>query len=96
MAPYTTTITKSNQITLTKPAREFLGVKPGEKLVFEPQSDGSLIVRRRLSTEEFFERIDSMKSEKTKRIIKEGRYKNVTSFRNLPSYKEELLKEYEN
>lgn len=95
MAPYTTTLTKSNQITLTKPARELLGVKPGDKLIFEAQSDGSVVIHRRLTDEEFFEKIDTMLPEKTKKIIAAGTYKDVTSFRNLPSYKEELLKEYE-
>ena len=95
MAPYTTTMTKSNQVTLTKPAREFLGVKAGEKLIIEKNDDHTITIRRRLTDEEFLKKIDTMKSDKTKKIIKSGAYKDVDSFRNLSSYKEELLREYE-
>ena len=56
---YTTTITKSNQITLTKPAREALGVKAGEQLIVETKGD-SVVIRRRPSVEEFLAKLDAI------------------------------------
>ena len=56
---YSTTITKSNQITLTKVAREALGVKAGEQLIVETKGD-SVIIHRRPSTEEFLARLDAI------------------------------------
>ena len=66
---YTVTITKSGQVTLPKELRDFLGVKPGQKITFNKERDG-VSINRRLSDEEFFEKLDSLKSPKSKTFIK--------------------------
>lgn len=56
---YTTTITKSGQITLTKAAREQLGVKAGDK-VFVDFEKGKLVIKRPLSNIEFLKKLDAI------------------------------------
>lgn len=67
---YTTTITKSGQITLTKAARENLGVKNGDKVVIDFKK-GKLVVEPRLSDDEFLKALDGMKSEESLKREKE-------------------------
>lgn len=93
---YTTKITKSNQITLKKVARDALGVKAGEKLFVNAKDDGTVEIHRNPTDAEIFSRLDSIKNAKTKAIISSGKYANVTNFRDLPSYKKELVLEYGN
>lgn len=56
---YTTTITKSGQITLTKAAREQLGVKPGDK-VYVDFATNELKVKRIPTDEEFLAELDAI------------------------------------
>ncbi len=58
---YTTTITKSGQITLTKSARELLGVKLGDRLTVKSQGS-KIIIEPRQSDEEFLKELDCLKS----------------------------------
>ena len=67
---YTTTITKSGQITLTKAARENLGVKNGDKVVIDFKK-GKLVVEPRLSDDEFLKALDGMKSKESLKREKE-------------------------
>ena len=90
---YATTITKSNQITINSEARQALGVKSGEKLDVVYQN-GSLVIRRHPSDAEFFEQLDSLKSEKTKQNVKKYAGYDMSDFRSLPGYHKELKEEY--
>ncbi|MBQ3306152.1 AbrB/MazE/SpoVT family DNA-binding domain-containing protein [Candidatus Saccharibacteria bacterium] len=56
---YTTTITKSGQITLTKAAREKLGVKPGDK-VYVDFENNKLAVEKQASAEELLAELDKI------------------------------------
>lgn len=67
---YSTTINQNGMILLNKAAREALGVKLGDKVSISFDSKMAR-VERRMSDEEFVRRLDAMKSEKTKRRIKE-------------------------
>ena len=82
---YSTTITKSNQITLTKVAREALGVKAGEQLIVETKGD-SVIIRRRPSSEEFLARLDAIheeyKTSKSERARKKYAGMSATDIKN--------------
>lgn len=70
---YTTTITQSGQITLTKAAREALGVKNGDRVVIDLKK-GKLVVEPRMSDEEFMRRLDALKTpESRKREIEISR-----------------------
>lgn len=66
---YSAVITKSGQVTLPKELREFLGVKLGDRITFEVVGDDARI-HRKLSKEEFFTKLDSYKSEKTRAFLK--------------------------
>ena len=39
------TLTSKGQVTLPKPIRDKLGVRPGDRLEFREQDDGSVVVR---------------------------------------------------
>ena len=78
---YSVTITKSGQITLPKSLRDFLGVKPGEKITFDRDVNG-VTIKRKLSMDEFFAEIDKNISPKTERIAKKNAGKTVTEMLN--------------
>lgn len=40
------TITTKGQVTIPKPVRERLGVKPGDKIAFELTEDGRVLIER--------------------------------------------------
>lgn len=67
---YTTTITQSGQITLTKAAREALGVKNGDRVVIDLKK-GKLVVEPRMSDEEFFAKLDAIVSPESRAREKE-------------------------
>ena len=90
---YATTITRSNQITITRPAREFLGVKPGEKLDVT-FSKGALIVKRHLPDAEFFAQLDAVKSAKTKAAMKKHAGKSMAEIRKSDAYKKHYEEVY--
>ena len=56
---YSAVITKSGQVTLPKELRDFLGVKPGERIFFNKTS-GGISINRRLSDAEFTAKIDAI------------------------------------
>lgn len=71
---YTVTITKSGQVTLPKELRDFLGVGLGQKITFKKGAD-SVLIERRISDDEFLEKLDSLKKPETKTFIKKHRAK---------------------
>lgn len=56
---YSAVITKSGQVTLPKELRDFLGVKPGERIIFNKTLSG-ININRRLSDAEFTAKIDAI------------------------------------
>jgi len=74
---YSATITQSGQVTLPKELRTFLGVKPGEKIIFN--TDGNqVVIKRKLSMEEFFAEMEKGLSPKTRALIKANAGKTVS------------------
>jgi len=84
---YTTTITKSGQITLTKAAREQLGVKPGDK-VYVDFATNELKVKRVPTNDEFLAELDAIggkdepatpkiPAEDAVRAFRDGKVENV-------------------
>ena len=67
---YTTTINQNGMILLNKAAREALGVKLGDRVTVNVDKKVAKI-EREMTDEEFFARLDAMKSEATKKRIKE-------------------------
>ena len=41
-----TTVTQKGQVTIPKPIRDHLGIKPGSKVEFRRASDGSIVLER--------------------------------------------------
>ena len=72
---YSAVITKSGQVTLPKELRDFLGVKPGEKIIFDTD-EKRVIIKRKFTLEEYTEMMDKNMSKKTKRLAK--KYANMT------------------
>lgn len=73
---YTTTINQNGLILLNKAAREALGVKLGDKVVINFTSE-SAVVERELSDEDFFAKMDALKSPKTKKNIQKNAGKSA-------------------
>ena len=73
---YATTINQNGLILLNKAAREALGVKLGDR-VRVSFSEKNATIEREMTEEEFFEKLDALKSEKTKRRIRELAGKNA-------------------
>lgn len=67
---YTATINQNGLILLNKAAREALGVKLGDRVTIRFSKKGA-VVERELSDKEFFKKLDAMKSEQTKRNIRD-------------------------
>ncbi len=65
---YTATINQNGMILLNKHAREALGVKIGDKVTIN-FSKKSATVTRAMTDEEFFDKLDAMKSANTREKI---------------------------
>ena len=96
---YTTTINQNGLILLNKAAREALGVKLGDRVTVNFSKKGATI-EREMTDEELFERLDAMKSEKTKRRIRELAGKSLEELEekwfNSAEFKAEMAAEYGN
>ncbi len=96
---YSATITKTGQITVPKPVRNILGVKPGQKIVFEQGKD-CVTITRRVSDDEFFAQLDAVVGEKAKKIAKKDGNKSTSEIMQeiatTPKAKAELEREYGN
>ena len=67
---YTTTINQNGMILLNKTVRETLGVKLGDRVTVSFNKK-SVTVEREMSDDEFFAKLDAMKSDRTKKRIRE-------------------------
>ena len=65
---YTTTINQNGMILLNKTAREALGLSIGDRVTIN-FTKKSATVKREMSDTEFFAKLDSLKSDKTKQCI---------------------------
>jgi len=73
---YSAVITKSGQVTLPKELRDFLGVKPGERIFFDKKAD-RVDIRRKLTDKEFARALDANISPKTRKLVKKHAGKTV-------------------
>ena len=62
----TATLTKTGQITVPKWVREYLGVKPGQSIVFKKEKNG-MRIKREKTAEETAEAIDKLIPEEARR-----------------------------
>ena len=90
---YSTTITKSGQVTLPKELRDFLGVKTGQKVIFTKNRDG-VSISRRLSDEEFLAKLDSTKTPKAREMEKKYAGKTVSELQKTPEYQRYYKEKY--
>ena len=67
---YTTTINQNGMILLNKTVRETLGIKLGDRVTVSFNKK-SVTVEREMSDDEFFAKLDAMKSDHTKKRIQE-------------------------
>ena len=91
---YTTTITKSGQITLTKAAREKLGVKTGDKVYVDFETN-ELKIKRKLTNEEFLAKLDHIgKNTIPKELFNKYAGKSIRELQDLPEYQESFRRKY--
>lgn len=79
---YTTTITKSGQISLPKSVREFLGLNLGDRITFSLKKD-TVSIKKVKPLEEVLKEIDANKSEETKALIKKYAGKTTNELREI-------------
>lgn len=96
---YTTTINQNGLILLNKAARDALGLKLGDRVTVN-FNDKSATIERELTDEEFFAKLDAMKSEETKRRIKELAGKSIETLEEewfaSDEFKKEMAAKYGN
>ena len=96
---YTTTINRNGLILLNKAARDSLGVKLGDRVTVN-FNNKSATIEREMTDEEFFAKLDAMKSEETKRRIKELAGKTTdeleSAWLDSDEFKKEMAAEYGN
>lgn len=65
---YTVAITKSGQMTLPKVLREFLGVEGAKRVTLEKRKN-EVVIKRKMSRDEFYQKINKNISERTREIL---------------------------
>jgi bifunctional DNA-binding transcriptional regulator/antitoxin component of YhaV-PrlF toxin-antitoxin module len=73
---YTTTINQNGMILLNKAVRESLNLQLGDRVTISFNKK-SATVQKEITDEEFFAKLDAMKSERTKKRIKENAGKSA-------------------
>ena len=73
---YTTTINQNGMILLSKAVRESLNLQLGDRVTVSFNKK-SATVQKEITDEEFFAKLDAMKSERTKKRIKENAGKSA-------------------
>ena len=66
---YSATLTKTGQITVPKNVREWLGVKPGQRIVFRRENNETVISREK-TVDEITEKIRTLIPEDARRAYK--------------------------
>lgn len=73
---YTTTINQNGMILLNKAVRESLNLQLGDRVTISFNKK-SATVQKEITDEEFFAKLDAMKSERTKKRIQENAGKSA-------------------
>ena len=73
---YTTTINQNGMILLSKAVRESLNLRLGDRVTISFNKK-SVTVQKEITDEEFFAKLDAMKSERTKKRIQENAGKSA-------------------
>ena len=90
---YTSTITKSGQITLPKPVREYIGVTPGQKVIID-YGKSNIIIKRKMSDADFFSKVDSLISDKTRSLFKAHAGKTVSELKSAYAASDQFKADY--
>ncbi len=96
---YSAVITQSGQVTLPKELREFLGVKPGERILFDrDEKENKVYLKRKLSLEEYTAELNKNTSRKTRKIIEKSAGMSVSEmmaiYAKSPRGRKELQRRY--
>lgn len=67
---YTVAITKSGQMTLPKVLREFLGVDGAKRVTLDKRKN-EVVIKRKMSKDEFYQKINQNINDKTRKILDE-------------------------
>lgn len=89
---YTTTINQNGMILLSKAVRESLNLQLGDRVTVSFNKK-SAIVQKEITDEEFFAKLDAMKSERTKKRIKENAGKSADELFRIAMTKSASFKE---
>jgi len=73
---YTTTINQNGMILLSKAVRESLNLRLGDRVTISFNKK-TVTVQKEITDEEFFSKLDAMKSERTKKRIQENAGKSA-------------------
>jgi len=65
---YTVTITQSGQMTLPKALREFLGLDGAKRVVLD-QRKNEVVIKRKITKEEFYNKVNKTLSPETREIL---------------------------
>ena len=92
---YATVINRSGQATIPKAIREILRVDVGEKIEFEVEQD-RVLLRRKMTDEEFLAKIDALKSDRTKELMKKYKGRSVAELKRMPEVVDKYKGKYIN
>ena len=67
---YTVAITKSGQMTLPKALREFLGVEGAKRITLDKRKN-EVVIKRKMTKEEYYKKIEKNISDETRKILQE-------------------------
>lgn len=77
---YTTTITKSGQISIPKAVRQTLDLNLGDKVILNC-TKSSLTIKRKMTDADFFAKMDSLISDQTRSLFKTHANKSVSELK---------------
>lgn len=89
---YTTTINQNGMILLSKAVRESLNLQLGDRVTVSFNKK-SVTVQKEITDEEFFAKLDAMKSERTKKHIQENAGKSADELFRMAMAKSAELRE---
>ena len=89
---YTTTINQNGMILLSKAVRESLNLQLGDRVTVSFNKK-SVTVQKEITDEEFFAKLDAMKSERTRKRIQENAGKSADELFRMAMAKSAELRE---
>ena len=94
---YTVSITKSGQMTLPKELRQFLRLDGARKVTLEKEKD-RVVLKRKMSKDEFFAKLDTHVSEEAREIARKDGDKSVSriidEYHDSPAGRKEMEDKY--